>query len=98
MSGSGGVPDERELERLLGALRNLRIEDVANADLQRELAAAEADIALDVVDLGGQVSLELFTVGERHFIHSSNYPYFFALSAWDFERLATVDLDLISGN
>jgi hypothetical protein len=97
ISGSGKVPEERELERLLNALRNLHIEGVADADLQRQLSAAEADIALQVIALGGEISLELFTVGERHYIQSSEYPYFFTLGAWGYERLATVDLGLIGG-
>lgn len=97
LSGTGGVPDEQELETLISALKTLQVDGVANEDLQRELSAAEADLILQIQSLAGKVTLELLTLNEEHFIHSSEYPLFFKLSAFDFDRLTDIDFRLISG-
>lgn len=96
-SGIGKVPDERELLALLSALRSLQVEGVADQDIQRDLAAMEADLVLEVHSLAGQVTLELFQHGRQHFIHSSEYPLFFTLGAYDYDRLTGIDFRLISG-
>jgi hypothetical protein len=43
------------------------------------------------------VTLELITLDGNHFIHSSEYPLFFELSAYDFDRLMGIDFRLVSG-
>ena len=96
-SGLGRRPDERELEALLSALRSLQIDGIADGDQQRDLAEAEAELLLEVESLGATVSLELFTLGEQHFIHSSEHPLFFTISAYDYQRLTGIDFRLISG-
>lgn len=95
-TGLGEVPDERELDALLGALRTLQIDGVADEDTQRDLADAEADLVMSINSLGGETTLELFTLGEVHYIMSSAYPFFFSLGAWDYNRLTGVDLGLLS--
>lgn len=97
LSGSGGVPDERELLALLSALRSLQVDGVAGEELQNELSTAEADLLLQVESLSGNISLGLFSLDGKHFISSSEYPYFFKLSAYDYDRLAGIDFLLISG-
>lgn len=97
LSGSGQAPDERELQALLSALRSLQVDGVAAKDLQRELSEAEANLVLQVQSLAGEATLELFTVGDAHFIYSSEYSLFFKLSAYDFDRLRGIDFRLISG-
>ena len=97
VSGTGGTPDAEELEVLLAGLRNLQIEGLASEDLQRELAAAEADLVLVVDSLGGQDTLELLTHEKQHYILSSRFPFFFALPTWDYDQLTAIDLGLISG-
>ena len=97
LSGMGETPDERELQALLAALRSLQIDGLASEDDQRDLAEAEADMVLTIESLAGTVTLELFRMGERYFIHSSEYPLFFSLSAYDYDRLAGIDDRLISG-
>lgn len=97
LSGMGQPPDERELQALLAALRSLQIDGLASEDDQRDLAEAEADMVFNIDSLAGTVTLELFQMGERHFIHSSEYPLFFSLSAYDYDRLAGIDDRLISG-
>jgi hypothetical protein len=98
LSGIGGVPDERELEALLSTLRDLQIDGLASGDAQRDLAAAESDMVLVVESLAGKVTLELFHHDGEHYIHSNEYPLFFTLSAYDYDRLATIDFSLISGD
>ena len=97
LSGIGQAPDQRELLALLDALRSLQIEGLASEDEQRDLAAAEADLVLKVESLAGAVTLELFHEGDRYFIHSSEYPLYFTISADDYDRLAGIDVGLISG-
>lgn len=97
LSGLGKEPDGRELEALLTALRSLEIDGLANEDAQRDLAETEADLVLNVEGLAGNVTLELFQLGDRYFIHSSEYPLFFTLGAYAYDRLASIDFSLISG-
>jgi Domain of unknown function (DUF4340) len=96
-SGTGGTPDEQELQVLIAALKTLQVEGVADGNLQRELSDVEADLLLKIQGLAGEVSLELLTLNGNHFIHSSEYPLFFKLSAYDFDRLVGIDFRLISG-
>lgn len=98
LSGIGQVPEERELEALLSTLRNLQIDGLASGDAQRDLSAAEADMVFTVESLAGKVTLELFQYGDKHYIHSSEYPLFFTLSAYDYDRLASIDQRRISGD
>ena len=97
ISGTGGAPDARELEALLNALHTLQVDGVAAEDLQRELAAAEADLLLQVQSLTGQTTLELFSLEGSYFINSSEYALFFTISAYDFDRLTGIDFLLMSG-
>lgn len=98
LSGIGQMPNERELEALLSTLRNLQIDGLASGDAQRDLAEAEADLIFTVESLAGTVTLELFLLDGKHYIHSSEYPLFFTLSAYDYDRLASIDYRLISGD
>ena len=97
LSGTGGAPDEQELEALITALKTLQVDGVADEELQRELSAVEADLVLKIQGLAGEVSLELLTLNDNYFIHSSEFPLFFKLSAYDFDRLTGIDFRLISG-
>lgn len=97
LSGTGGIPDEQELEALIAALKSLQVDGVAHEDIQRELSAMEADLVLKIQSLTGDVTLELVTLNDAHFILSSEYPLFFKLSAYDFDRLTGIDFRLISG-
>lgn len=96
-SGIGLVPDERELQALLSALRSLQVSGVAGEDSQRDLADTEADLVLAVQGLAGDVTLELFQLAGQHYVHSSEYPLFFRLGAYDYDRLMSIDIPLISG-
>jgi hypothetical protein len=97
LSDIGGTPDALELESLLNALKTVQIDGVATGDTQRDLAAVEADLILDIQSLGGEITLEFRSLNDAHYIHSSEYPLFFKLSAYDFDRLTGIDVGLISG-
>ena len=86
-----------ELATLLNTLKTLRVDGVANEDLQRDLSAAEADLILRIQSFTGDVTLALVTLQNAFFIHSSEYPLFFTLSAHEFNRLMQIDIHLISG-
>jgi Domain of unknown function (DUF4340) len=96
-SATGVRPDKAELENLLSALKELQVNGIADEDLQRELAEVEDDLVLTIQSLAGEVTLEVITRNGEHFIHSSEFPLFFNLSAFDFDRLTGVDARLISG-
>lgn len=96
-SGMGQVPEERELQALLTTLRDLQITGIASGDAQRDLAEAEADLVLLIASLAGETTLELFHQGGEYYIHSSEYPLFFTLSAYDYDRLAGIDIQRVSG-
>jgi Domain of unknown function (DUF4340) len=96
-SATGGAPEQQELETLLTSLKTLTVDGVANEDLQRDLSAVEADLILRIQSLTGDVTLALVTLQDEFFIHSSEYPLFFTLSAPEFNRLINIDMRLISG-
>ncbi len=97
LSATGGTPDAQELELLFTAIKTLQVDGVADEDLQRELSATEANLVLEIQSLAGEVTLQLITLNDSHFIHSSEYPLFFKLSAYDYDRLTGIDFRLISG-
>ena len=95
-TASGDVPDERELLALLSALRSLQVDGVASEQLQDALATSEADLLLQVEGLSGKISLGLFSYDGEHFISSSEFPFLFKLSAYDYDRLTSIDFGLTS--
>ena len=91
ITAPGGQPDERELSALLLGLRSLQVDGIADEDQQRTLAIAAPELSLEIETEGGPIKLEFITIGTQHYIHSSRYDYFFTLSAYDFDRLTTID-------
>jgi hypothetical protein len=96
-SAEGGRPDERELAALLLGLRSLQVEGVADEDMQRTLSIAAPQLSLEVETAQGISSLNLIKLGNGHYISSNKYDYFFTLSAYDFDRLATIDDERLRG-
>jgi hypothetical protein len=96
VSGFGGTPNPVEVEALLDTLRTLHVEGVASMDMHRELMDAEAALELRVRGLAGTVTLELFAADDRYFVLSSEYPLFFRLSRYDFDRLTGIDFSRMS--
>ena len=64
---------------------------------KQQLSSIEATLVLDIDSLAGAVQLQLCRLGSKYFIRSSEYPLIFTLSAWDYDRLTTVDVLRISG-
>ncbi len=98
LSSQGSQPDKRELDALLLALGTVQINGVANEDLQRTLSIAVPDIKLSVETKEGTTQFELFTLGERHYIHCSDHSLFFTMSTYDFNRFATLDALRLMGS
>lgn len=96
-SGNGAAPDRRELDALLGALRNLQVEGVANEEAMDELAFAEAALILQVEGLAGTTRLELYTLADKYYIISSEFALPFKLSGYSFDQLIGIDSRLLSG-
>lgn len=97
LSRTGGTPDPKALEALLMALKTLRVDGVASEDLQRDLAAIEADLVVNVQSLAGAVTLQLVTLDGRHYIQSSEFPLVFQLNPASYERLAAINAAALSG-
>ena len=95
VTGIGEVPDSRELEALLSALRSLQVEGVASPDMQRELSETEAELVLKIQSLSGETTLELFSIEGEQFIYSSEYALFFRLSDYDYHRFTSIDARLL---
>lgn len=95
--GTGDIPEQRELQALLDALRNLQVLGVASPQQQQAAAREEAVLILDITGLAGSNRLELFRLGEDHYAASSEYPQLFRISAYDFDQLTGIDSLLLSG-
>ena len=93
----GDTPDPRELEALLAALRSLQVTGLASEEAWDALAFAEAAVILQVESLTGTVSLELYALGEQHYVSSSEFERPFKLSAYSFDQLTGIDALLLSG-
>lgn len=95
--GTGAKPDQRELQALLAALRNLQVQGVAAKDMEQAVKRREAELILQVKGLAAQTELQLYKLDQGHFISSSEYPQLFRISAYDFDKLTGIDSFLLSG-
>ena len=95
--GTGEKPDQRELQALLAALRNLQVQGVATKDIEQRAKQREAELILQVRGLAAQTALQLYKIDQAHFISSSEYPLLFRISAYDFDKLTGIDSFLLSG-
>lgn len=95
-NAAGGQPEQRELDALLLALRSLQVEAVADEDDQRTLSEMTPALSLRITDAAGTCDLELYELDGGHAAYSSRHALFFALSAYDFDRLAGIDGRLLA--
>ena len=95
--GTGGAPEQRELQALLDALRNLQVLGVASQEQQRATEREEAVLILDISGLAGDTRLTFYRSGDDHYATSSEYPHLFKISAYDFDKLTGIDSLLLSG-
>ena len=95
--GTGAKPDQRELQALLDALRNIQVQGIATDETKQAVSRREADLILQVTGLATNTELKLFKLGQEHFISSDEYPLLFRISAYDFDKLTGIDSFLLSG-
>ncbi|MEP5568176.1 MAG: DUF4340 domain-containing protein [Halioglobus sp.] len=95
--GTGQKPDQRELQALLGALRNIQVQGVATKEAEKKAKKREPELILQVQGLAAQTELQLYKIDQAHFVRSSEYPLLFRVSAYDFDKLTGIDSFLLSG-
>ncbi|MDO8860274.1 DUF4340 domain-containing protein [Haliea sp. E1-2-M8] len=93
----GATPEPRELEALLGSLANLQVDGIASDDQQRSLAEAAPAFSVSVATAAGERNLTFYLLEEEHFVHDPRYDLFFSISAYDFDRLNTLDSERLNG-
>ena len=94
---NGGLPEARELEALLRALASLQVDGVAHEDAQRSIAELEPALTLTLAAGRQQIVLDFFSLDAGRYILSSEYPVFFELAAYDYDRILGVDPALLRG-
>lgn len=96
-TADGATPEPRELEALLGSLANLQVDGIASEDQQRSLAEAAPAFSVSAATAAGQRNLAFYLLEEEHFVHDPRYDLFFTISAYDFDRLDTLDSGRLNG-
>lgn len=94
---AGGTPHEGELKSLLLALASIQIENVADDKTQNTLSIAVPDLQMDIETTTKGTTYRFFTLSQKHYIHCSDHALFFGLSAEDFNRFATLDIERLAG-
>ncbi len=97
-AAGGGTPEPRELEALLVSLANLQVDGIASEDQQRSLATSTPAFILDMETAGEALQLAFYLLDEEHFVHDQRYDVFFTVSAYDFDRLQTLDSGRLNGS
>jgi hypothetical protein len=70
---------------------------VADADQRRQLGAREPAFRLAASNTGGERQLAFYTLEDGLFVRDARYDLFFSLSAYDFDRLRTLDVERLNG-
>jgi hypothetical protein len=97
-ASSGARPETRELEALLVSLANLQIEGIADAARQLTLSELEPALTLQIALADGSAhQRDFFALEEEHFVRDSRYDLFFVISAYDFDRLNSLDSTSLDG-
>jgi hypothetical protein len=96
-SATGASPEPRELEALLLGLANLQVDGIADEDQRRQLNARQPAFSLATGDSAGERRLGFYTLEGKQFVRDARYDLFFTLSAYDFDRLRTLDVDRLNG-
>jgi len=96
-SADGAAPEPRELEALLGSLANLQADGIAGADQQRSLAEMAPALSISATTASGERKLAFYLLEDEHFVHDPRHDLFFTISAYDFDRLNTLDSARLNG-
>lgn len=91
------APEPRELEALLSSLANLQVEGIAGEDQQRSLAQAAPALSISTRTARGDRELTFYRLDEQHFVRDARHELFFTISAYDFDRLTTLDAARLNG-
>ena len=83
----GSAADPARMEQLLQVLSSLRVTGLADEEDAPRAQDGEARLALTATSGGRSVDLTLAAVGDDYFISSSEFGAWFAISAYDAERL-----------
>jgi len=94
---NGGLPEAREFESLLRALASLQVDGVADEDDQRSIAELEPTLTLMLTAGRRKIVLDFFSLDAGRYILSSEYPVFFELAAYDYDRFLGFDPALLRG-
>lgn len=96
-AANGASPESRELEALLVSLANLQVDGIASEDQQRSLAAATPAFSVSATTAAGERDLAFYLLEEEHFVHDPHHDLFLTISAYDFDRLNTLDSARLNG-
>lgn len=97
MAADGAVPESRELEALLSSLANLQVDGIAGEDQQRSLAQAAPAFSISASTATGDRELIFYLLDEQRFVRDPRHEPFFTISAYDFDRLTTLDSARLNG-
>jgi len=97
VAADGAVPESRELEALLSSLANLQVEGIAGEDQQRGLAQAAPAFRISTRTARADRELTFYRLDEQHFVRDPRHELFFTISAYDFDRLNTLDAGRLNG-
>lgn len=97
-AANGAAPEPRELEALLSSLANLQVEGIADTDQQRTLAEAAPAFRINASTAAGDRALAFYRLDAQHFVQDARHELFFTLSAYDFDRLNTLDASRLNGD
>jgi hypothetical protein len=96
-AADGAVPESRELEALLSSLANLQVDGIAGEDQQRSLAQAAPAFSISASTATGDRELIFYLLDEQRFVRDPRHEPFFTISAYDFDRLNTLDSARLNG-
>ncbi len=96
-AADGASPEARELEALLASLANLQVDGIAGEDQQRSLAEMTPAFRVSATTAAGERHLAFYLLEQEHFVHDPRFDLFFNVSAYDFDRLNTLDSARLNG-
>lgn len=96
-TATGEQPEPRELEALLSGLANLQVDGIAGERERLQLVARPPDFTLVAQQPDTGRELAFYALGDQHFVRDARFDRFFSISAYDFDRLRTLDTQRLNG-
>lgn len=94
---AGQTPEPRELEALLVGLANLQVDGVADDNQLAQLGTRAADFSITATLAEGARALAFYQWAGDHFVRDARFTLFFTISAYDYDRLHTLDVARLNG-